>query len=160
MGTIDVAVFFVLAFAPSYFLLRKREERHWMITACVTGWLLAAGASFVAALAVNSALGLPTTLAANRTQAELSYGFLGGVLGAWQGARLAALKRRGARQKYKWLNLFALLFLTILPVQFGQSNIQKHGNFLPGFIVGLITAVFLLGVLVIIRQGVRALREL
>jgi hypothetical protein len=160
MGTIDVAFFFVLAFAPSYFLVRKREGRQWMITACVTGWLVAMAASLVAALAVGSALGSPTTLSANRAQAQLSYGFLGGVLGAWQGARLATLKRRGATQKHKWLNLFALVFLAFLPVQFGQSNIQNHGDFLPGFIVGLIGAIFLLGVFVIIRQGVRALRDL
>jgi hypothetical protein len=160
MGAIDVVAFFFLAFAPCYFLLRKREGRDWMIIAWATGWLLAVVASLLAALAVDSALGLPTTLSANRTQAELSYGFLGGVLGAWQGARFAALKRTGATAKHKWLNWFAVFLLIVIPVQFGQSNIQNHGNFFPGFLAGLIAAVFPLGAFVVIRQGVRALREL
>jgi len=117
-------------------------------------------ASVVAALVVDSALGLPTTLAANRTQAELSYGFLGGALGVCQGIRFATLQRTGTTQRHKWLNWFAVFLLIVIPVQFGQSNIQNHGDFLPGFIGGLIAAVFLLGAFVVIRQGIRTLREL
>lgn len=160
MGTLDVAVFFVLAYTPSYLLLRTREGREWVIVACAIGWLLATLASFVAILAVDSALGVSTTLLANRTQAELSYGFLGGVLGIWQGARFAMLKRTGAIAKNKWLNWLALLLLVVLPVRFGESNLEKGADFLPAFILGIVTAVFLFGVLVVIRQGIRALRAL
>jgi hypothetical protein len=76
------------------------------------------------------------------------------------GARFAALKKTGATAKHKWLNWFAVFLLIVIPVQFRQSNVQNHGDFFPGFLAGLIAAVFLLGAFVVIRQGVRALREL
>jgi hypothetical protein len=160
MGTIDVAVFFTLAFVPCYFFLRRSDSRAWIIVACAVGSLFAIGASLVATLIVDSALGLPTTLSANRTQAELSYGLLGAVLGTWQGSRFATLKKTGVARRHKWLNWLAVILLVVLPVQFGQSNIQNHGEFLLGFIAGLVAAVFLLGVFAVIRQGVRALREM
>ena len=126
MGTLDVAVFFVLAYTPSYLLLRTREGREWVIVACAIGWLLATLVSFVVTLAVDSALGVSITLLANRTQAELSYGFLGGVLGIWQGARFAMLKRTGAIAKNKWLNWLALLLLVVLPVRFGEFKSRER----------------------------------
>lgn len=149
----DVFIFAILALLPSFFILRKQGGRDRTIMACAIGGLVAILAATFAAITMSSAVGVPVGFSENITQAELADGLLGAAIGMFLGARYAKFLRTGQKEKIRFTLLLIALIFIVYPDRFGRGNIAIGGDFLPGFVLGLLASALLSAVILALRFG-------